>query len=51
MNIDIEVTLKVKASDDTSQVKQRRSALVCLLDRLASHPCIVMILREIMRNS
>jgi hypothetical protein len=51
MNIDIEVSLKIRVSDDQPQARPSRPLLAVLLDRLASHPCVVMILREIMRNS
>jgi hypothetical protein len=51
MNVEIEVTLKIRASDDPRQAEPRRSLLIILLDRIASHPCVVMLLREIMRHS
>jgi hypothetical protein len=51
MNIDIEVSLKIRDSEGAPQVEPRRAILAYLLERIASHPCVVMLLREIMRNS
>jgi hypothetical protein len=51
MNIDIEVNLKIRASEKTPQVETPRPVIRCLLAKLASHPCIVMLLRELIRQS
>jgi hypothetical protein len=51
MNVEVEITLKIRASDEPSQARPRPSTLAALLDRIASHPCVVMLLREIMRHS
>ena len=51
MNIDIEVTFKIRASDEPPKAQPRLSILATLLDRIASHPCVAMLLREIMRQS
>lgn len=51
MNIDIEVSLKIRANEDTPEVEPRRPMLTCLVDKIAAHPYVVMILREIMRHS
>jgi hypothetical protein len=50
MNINIEVNLKIRASEGEPE-EPRPRFLDFLLHRIASHPCIVMILREIIRTS
>jgi hypothetical protein len=51
MNVEIEVSVKVRVSDAPAQSPPSRPIIAVLLDRIASHPCVVMILREILRNS
>ncbi len=51
MNVEIEITFKSRATDEAAKAQPRPSILAVLLDRIASHPCVVMILREILRNS
>ena len=49
MSMELEVSIKIRVNDGT----EARPApyLACLLSKLASHPCVAIILREIMRNS
>jgi hypothetical protein len=49
MNVELEVSLKIRVSDDPPKASPPRPLLAVLLDRIASHPCVVMLLREIMR--
>ena len=51
MNVDLDVSVKFRVSEETPEVEPRRPILAALMDRIASQPCVVMILREIMRNS
>jgi hypothetical protein len=51
MNVEVEITLKIRATDDPPKAPTPRPILAVLLDRIASHPCVVMLLREIMRKS
>jgi hypothetical protein len=48
MNIDVEFKVKIRASDDGKPIEQRCVIPVLgrLLDKLAAHPCVLMILRE-----
>ncbi len=51
VNIDIEVSFKVRVSHAPTPPPPTRPILVVLLNRIVSHPCVVMILREIMQGS
>jgi hypothetical protein len=51
MNIDIEVTFKIRVSDQMPQDQPKPALLAVLLNRIVSHPCVVMILREMLRGS
>lgn len=51
MNVEVEVTIKLRASDEPTKAPLRPSVFAALLDRIASHPCVVMLLREIVRAS
>ncbi len=51
MNVEIEISLKIRASDDPPKAQSPRPLIAILLDRIASHPCVVMLLREIVRAS
>ncbi len=50
MNIDVEFTIKIRASD-APRPEPGRTILARLLDRLACHPCVLLILREFARRS
>jgi hypothetical protein len=50
MNIDVEFTIKIRASDTTSP-EPCRTILARIMDKLASHPCVLLILREFARQS
>lgn len=53
MNIDIEVTFKVRASDEKEAKPERCRAMPLLghlLDKLSAHPCVLFILRELTKG-
>jgi hypothetical protein len=49
MNIDVEITFKFKATDKPT-TEPCKATLVRILDKLASHPCILLILRELAKR-
>jgi hypothetical protein len=49
MNIELEIRLKIKANEEATE--PRKPVFACLVDKIAAHPCVVMLLREIVRNS
>jgi hypothetical protein len=49
MNIDVEITFKIKASD-APRAGPRRAMVARILDKLASHPCVLLILRELAKR-
>ncbi len=52
MNIDVEVTFKLRATDQPGSGPPTQvpvGTLARLLDKLASHPWVVMILRKVTR--
>jgi len=51
MNIELEISVKVKATDDAPPAEPRRAILAAVLDKIAAHPCVVMILREFVQRS
>jgi len=51
MNVEVDVTFKIRATDDTPKASPPRPTLASLCERITSHPYIVMLLREIVRHS
>ncbi|MFI5461448.1 MAG: hypothetical protein ACHRXM_39105 [Isosphaerales bacterium] len=52
MNIDIEVSFKVKVKEEPPDTKADRCRVIAvLLERIAAHPCIALVLRELVRHS
>jgi hypothetical protein len=49
MNIEIEISFKIKANVEVPE--PRKPALAWLVDKIAAYPCVVMLLREIVRQS
>jgi hypothetical protein len=55
MNVELEASLKVKVNDETPdpRVETRKPAmdLPWVVSKIASHPCVALIVREIMKRS
>lgn len=51
MNINLEFTVKVKASDDTSKPSGIGLMLGQIVQKVAAHPCVMMIVRELTKRS
>ena len=52
MNINIEFTVKVKASDDTSKPSSLGPRLAAsMVEKIAAHPCVMTIVRELTKRS
>lgn len=51
MNINIEFTVKVKASDDTSKPSSLGPRLAHMVEKIAAHPCVMTIVRELTKRS
>lgn len=48
MSVELEVTVKIRMNDGTPPTPQAVPWLARLLGRLTAHPCVVMLLREIL---
>ena len=51
MNIDVEVSFKVKVTNGPRAAVEKRRVIALVLERIAAHPAIALILRELMRQS
>jgi hypothetical protein len=54
VNVELEVAVKVKLSEETPtpQAETRKALnLAGMLGKIASHPCVALIVRALMRNS
>jgi hypothetical protein len=50
MNTEVEVNVKIRVSEESPPAEPPRTAIAALLERIAAHPCVLFIVREILRS-
>jgi hypothetical protein len=51
MNVEVDLNIRIRVTDEPLKPASPRSTLAALLARITSHPCIVMLIRQLVGQS